>query len=49
MDVDEIHTLRDDISKRLVKAYPQLPEDNMFNIDVDEIKYEMNLDEEEWR
>lgn len=49
MDVDEIHTLRDNISRRLVEAYPQLPEDNMFNIDVDEIKYEMNLDEEEWR
>ena len=47
MEVDEIHTLRDHISKELVKVYPQLPEDNMFNIDVDEIKFEMNLEEEE--
>ena len=47
MKVDEIYSLRENISKALVKAYPQLPENNMFNIDVDEIKYEMDLDEEE--
>ena len=47
MEVDEIYILRENISKGLVKLYPQLPENNMFNIDVDEIKYEMDLDEEE--
>ena len=47
MKVDEIYSLRESISKGLVKAYPQLQEDNMFNIDVDEIKYEIDLDEEE--
>lgn len=47
MKVDEIYSLRENISKALVKAYPQLLENNMFNIDVDEIKYEIDLDDGE--
>lgn len=47
MDVEEIDILRKRMPKRLIELYPQLPRDNMFNIDVDELKFEMVWEEDE--
>lgn len=46
MNLDEIKELRRQILKNLVKKYPQLPENNMFDINVDNALYQVSLEEQ---
>lgn len=48
MNLDEIEEIRYQIICNLIKAYPNMPINNMFGIDVEEIKYEMQLDESDY-
>lgn len=48
LKLDEIEEIRKQIIYSLIKAYPNMPINNMFGIDVEKIKYEMQLDESDY-
>lgn len=48
MDLDEIEEIRYQIICNLIKTYPDMPINNMFRIDVEETKYEMQLDKSDY-
>ena len=47
MNLGEIKELRQEISRNLVKIHPQLPKDNMFNIDVEDVLYQLYLEKQQ--
>ena len=45
MKLDEIEKIKRQIIYQLIKLYPDMQKNNMFGIDVEEIKYEMQWEE----
>lgn len=45
MKLEEIEKIKRQIIYQLIKLYPDMPKNNMFGIDVEEIKYEMQWEE----